>query len=96
MRIVVSGRWRACAREVSGGRVSPRPWRRRRMLVGVALAGGVVVVVEVDGGGGGGVRVRVRFEGKSVGVGGRVGGIFFFSLNYVVLFRILNIDEVVE
>lgn len=57
----VSGRFRLWARVLKGRWVSPRPWRRRRMLVGGVEFGG-------------GVIVRVRFGGKSDGVGRRGGG----------------------
>lgn len=53
----------AVARVVREVWVSPRPWRRRRMLDGTDCC------AEREG-----VRERVRWEGKSEGVDWRVGG----------------------
>lgn len=59
---MVSGRLRERESVVRGVSVSPRPWRRRRMLLGG-------VVVEVVLGEVGGVRVRVRLGVKIEGLG---------------------------
>lgn len=56
----VSGRLRFLARVVKEAWVSPRPWRRMRMLIGEPLEGG-------------GMMSRVRLVGKSDLVGRRAG-----------------------